>query len=202
MNNPSILILLCIGLLLECSGTILPKFPHADGPCNGENLPVLIQPEKDILAGNGLLTTYCKSEITPSGVELRITYVFQDEIHPNLMKDFFYRIYRRFKYGRTADIESIRVKLNPEGNLSEIDLTNVYSSDQIFLQDPVEHYDSILKPTQMEFRNLRPVLFVNTWNHMFGEKDTNPDLPKMEILGGELRYGSRELLESYFKGRL
>lgn len=202
MNRQALLLylILAFGSQYGCTETSLPVFPVSEGACQSNNLPVLIQPEEDIRSGNDLLATYCKAEITPQGLEMKISYVFRDELHPSIWKDRIYRMYRKFKYGRTMDIESVLVRWKANGDLEEIDLKNVYSGDQVFRSDPVRHYDSVLKPAKMEFRNLRPVLFVNTWNHMFGEKDTNPQLPKMEILDTELKYGSRESLDGYFRG--
>ncbi|PJZ66310.1 hypothetical protein EHQ27_08470 [Leptospira wolffii] len=187
--------------ILSCRSPELPVFPAQEGICPKTNFLLVSQPETDVKSGNELLAVYCKSEMIPQGSELQISLVFRDEIHPNSWKDFFYRIYRRFRYGRTYDIESFRLKLDPNGKPVSLELANVYSGDQIFLQDPVEHFDKILSSSQMKEKNSIPILYSNTWNHMFGEKDNNPDLPKQELPIAGTRFGTRSQLDDYFGGK-
>ncbi len=195
------LVVLSFIFLFGCESPPLPIFAGEGGIiCPKTSLLLLQQPETDIHSGNELIATYCTSAITPSGSELKISLVFKDEIHPNPWKDFFYRIYRRIRYGRTYDIESILLKMEPDGKLFQLDLNHVYSQNQKFQQDPVEHFDTTLGPSDLENKSLVPVLYVNTWNHMFGEKDNNPELPKQEIPLIEVRFGSRQQLDSYFGG--
>ncbi|EPG67893.1 hypothetical protein EHQ61_17475 [Leptospira wolffii] len=187
--------------ILSCRSPELPVFPAQEGICPKTNFLLVSQPETDVKSGNVLLAVYCKSEMIPQGSELQISLVFRDEIHPNSWKDFFYRIYRRFRYGRTYDIESFRLKLDPNGKPVSLELANVYSGDQIFLQDPVEHFDKTLSSSQMKEKNSIPILYSNTWNHMFGEKDNNPDLPKQELPIAGSRFGTRSQLDDYFGGK-
>lgn len=187
--------------ILSCRSPELPVFPAQEGICPKTNFLLVSQPETDVKSGNELLAVYCKSEMIPQGSELQISLVFRDEIHPNSWKDFFYRIYRRFRYGRTYDIESFRLKLDPNGKPVSLELANVYSGDQIFLQDPVEHFDKTLPSSQMKEKNSIPILYSNTWNHMFGEKDNNPDLPKQELPIAGSRFGTRSQLDDYFGGK-
>ncbi|MFB5649838.1 surface adhesion protein Lsa23 [Leptospira wolffii] len=187
--------------ILSCRSPELPVFPAQEGICPKTNFLLVSQPETDVKSGNELLAVYCKSEMIPQGSELQISLVFRDEIHPNSWKDFFYRIYRRFRYGRTYDIESFRLKLDPNGKPVSLELANVYSGDQIFLQDPVEHFDKTLSSSQMKEKNSIPILYSNTWNHMFGEKDNNPDLPKQELPIAGSRFGTRSQLDDYFGGK-
>lgn len=187
--------------ILSCRSPELPVFPAQEGICPKTNFLLVSQPETDVKSGNELLAVYCKSEMIPQGSELQISLVFRDEIHPNSWKDFFYRIYRRLRYGRTYDIESFRLKLDPNGKPVSLELANVYSGDQIFLQDPVEHFDKTLSSSQMKEKNSIPILYSNTWNHMFGEKDNNPDLPKQELPIAGTRFGTRSQLDDYFGGK-
>lgn len=185
-------------LYLGCTSPPLPVFPTTEGICPKSDLFVLSQPEIDVQTGNDLVGIYCKANITPIGFEWEVSLVFRDEIHPSTWKDFFYRIYRRIRYGRTYDIESFLVRLEPDGKTFQLDLKNVYSGDQIFQEDPVVHKDKILSSSLLENRNSLPILYVNTWNHMFGEKDNNPELSKQEIQISEFRFGSRTQLDGYF----
>ncbi|TGK01112.1 hypothetical protein EHO59_12585 [Leptospira semungkisensis] len=195
------LLLLCLAMIVGCQSPPLPEFKPPDSICPKTDLLLLAQPEIDIKSGNSLIAVYCKNDITPSGSEWEVSLVFEDEIHPNSWKDFFYRIYRRIKYGRNYDIESFTIRLEPDGRTFQLDLKNVYSGSQNFYQDPVEHKDSVLASHSLENKNSVPVVYINTWNHMFGEKDTNPDLQKQEHLLSEFRFGSRRQLDLYFGSR-
>ncbi|TGM57835.1 surface adhesion protein Lsa23 [Leptospira adleri] len=178
----------------------LPDFT-GNPECKSEELPIFVQPENDIDDGNSLEVVYCSARETPSGKRIELSLVFQDERHPSPWKDFVYRIYRKFRYGRSKDIESLRVQFSEKGEWSAIHLKNVYSGDQTFDADPVSHLDSILKPDLMKLENKRPILYVNTWNHMFSETDRNPGLPKKTWSDFEIRFGTREDLDGFYGGK-
>ncbi|RHX80191.1 surface adhesion protein Lsa23 [Leptospira yasudae] len=185
-----------------CSGpkNELPTFsPNLE--CSEKEIPLLIQPEHDIEDGNRLEVVYCNQRETPSGKRIELSLVFQDERHPAKWKDVLYRIYRGFKYGRNKDIESFRLQFSKTGELSTVHLKNVYSGEQRFNEDPVQHFDSVLKAEQLRKEEGKPVLFINTWNHMFSEKDQNPELAKKKLQGIELRTGSREELDAFYQGK-
>ncbi|PJZ68505.1 hypothetical protein CH373_09430 [Leptospira perolatii] len=186
-------------VLLGCSNPGLPTFHNQTLPCSKSNLPILEQPERDIVTGNGLVACYCVSSSISQGTSLELSFVFQDEVHPSVWKDKFYRIYRRIVYGRTYDIESFHLIFGNDRKLRLADLKDVYSKGQFYLEDPVEHYDSVLNSQEIEIRNGRPVFYINTWNHLFSEKDANPNLAKREWVEYELRKGSRENLDNYFQ---
>ncbi|TGL92537.1 hypothetical protein EHQ76_19840 [Leptospira barantonii] len=177
----------------------LPTFSQ-NLECTKEEIPLWIQPADDIEAGNDLEIIYCNQRETPNGKRLELSLVFRDEKHPSFWKDAVYRIYRGFKYGRHKDIESLRLQFSKTGELSTVHLKNVYSGDQIFSQDPVQHFDSVLKADQLTKEEKKPVLYINTWNHMFSEKDQNPKLSKKKLDNVELRTGSREELDAFYSG--
>ncbi|MBM9577924.1 hypothetical protein JWG45_12275 [Leptospira sp. 201903070] len=166
--------------------------------CKSEELPIFVQPRKDIDDGNSLEVVYCSARETSSGKRIELSLVFRDERHPSPWKDFIYRIYRKFRYGRSKDIESLRVQFSQKGEWSAIHLKNVYSGDQTFDTDPVKHLDSILKPDLMKLEKKRPILYVNTWNHMFSETDQNPTLEKKTLSDFEIRFGAREALDNFY----
>lgn len=107
-----------------------------------------------------------------------------------------YRIYRSFKYGRYKDIETIRLQFSKTGELSTVHLKNVYSGKQKFAEN--YHFDSVLKSEQLMKENQKYILFINTWNHMLSEKDSNPGLSKKKLDSVELRTGSREELDLFY----
>ncbi|EMJ96820.1 surface adhesion protein Lsa23 [Leptospira alstonii] len=191
-----------IFLLAGCSHAKneLPVFSQ-NLECSREELPLFIQPTRDIEDGNGLEIIYCNRRETPSGKKIELSLVFQDERHPSFWKDEVYRIYRGFKYGRHKDIESIRLHFSETGELSTVHLKNVYSGEQRFAEDPVRHFDSVLKSEQLMKEERKPVLFINTWNHMLSEKDLNPELSKKKLDSVELRTGSREELDAFYSGK-
>ncbi|OLY63713.1 surface adhesion protein Lsa23 [Leptospira santarosai] len=169
--------------------------------CSRKELPLFIQPIRDIEDGNGLETIYCNRRETPSGKRIELNLVFQDERHPSVWKDKIYRFYRGFKYGRYKDIETIRLQFSKTEELSTIHLKNVYSGKQKFAEDPVYHFDSVLKPEQLMKENQKNILFINTWNHMLSEKDFNPELSKKKLDSVELRTGTREELDLFYSKR-
>lgn len=169
--------------------------------CSEEELPIFVQPASDVADGNGLEASYCSSRKMDSGKRIELSLVFQDERHPSFWKDPIYRIYRSFKYGRVKDIESLRLQFLESGELSTIHLKNVYAGDQIFASDPVEHYDAVLKPDQIVREQKRPVLYVNTWNHMFKERDSNPQLPKKTWTRYTIHSGSRDELDAFYSSK-
>ncbi|WP_078130533.1 surface adhesion protein Lsa23 [Leptospira alexanderi] len=175
----------------------LPTFsPNLE--CSQKELPLFIQPIRDIESGNRLEIIYCSRRETPSGKRIELNLVFQDERHPSVWKDRIYRIYRSFKYGRYKDIETIRLQFSKSGELSTVHLKNVYSGKQKFAEDPVYHFDSVLKSEQLMRENQKTILFINTWNHMLSEKDSNPELSKKKLDSVELRTGSREELDLFY----
>ncbi|AOP34455.1 hypothetical protein A0128_11710 [Leptospira tipperaryensis] len=178
----------------------LPSFAGTP-ECKLEELPIFVQPENDIVDGNPLEVVYCSARETPSGKRIELSLVFQDERHPALWKDFVYRIYRKFRYGRSKDIESLRLQFSQTGEWTAIHLKNVYAGEQVFASDPVEHFDSILKPGSVELEEKRPVLYVNTWNHMFSEKNRNPSLSPKKLKNYEIRFGTREDLDGFYGGK-
>ncbi|TGK23660.1 surface adhesion protein Lsa23 [Leptospira stimsonii] len=177
--------------------------PHFTGnpECSLEELPVFVQPANDIEDGNSLEAVYCSARETSSGKRIELSLVFRDERHPSAWKDFVYRIYRKFRYGRSKDIESLRIQFSKTGEWSAIHLKNVYGGDQSFDADPVKHLDSILKPDLMKHDQKRPILYVNTWNHMFAETDKNPNLEKKILTEFEIRFGTREDLDGFYGGK-
>ncbi|EMN69802.1 hypothetical protein LEP1GSC100_4424 [Leptospira interrogans serovar Bataviae str. UI 08561] len=175
----------------------LPYFsPNLE--CSKEEIPLFIQPAQDVETGNRLEMIYCSKTETILEKKIELSLVFQDERHPSIWKDKVYRIYRGFKYGRHKDIETLLLEFSKKGELLNIHLKNVYSGEQRFAADPVHHFDSILKSEQIMRDEGKPVLFINTWNHMFSETNMNPELSEKKLNSIELRTGSREKLDSFY----
>ncbi len=234
MKIPSgFMVILSIGtfIMLAITGcTTTPKFetiaqkvpPQLEREGYTKTLPIFLLPEVDIKNGNGLVAVFISKT---KKNELSITVIFKDEDHPSPITDFFYDIYRRFKYHRTMDVETFfyrynesRYSKNKEGSAVpipvEISFPNTYSKDQVFFCKNVKHYTAIIP-----FKNFlimksgackskktgegypRPLVFVNTWNHMFGERNNNLGLKLTTISNYPVYYGSREDVEKLYRGK-
>ncbi len=194
-----------------------------------KTLPVFLLPEVDIKNGNGLVAVFIAKT---QGNDLSITVIFKDEDHPSPITDFFYDIYRRFKYHRTMDVETFFYKYNGKRRENEsskttksrekfsvpiptsISFPRTYSKDQIFFCKNVKHYSADIpfnnflimksepcKKKKSGERYPRPLIFVNTWNHMFGERNNNLDLKLATIANYPVYYGSREDVEKLYRGK-
>ena len=130
--------------------------------------------------------------------------VLRDEDAP--IGDNIYDPYRKDKYGRIADIETLVVYGDKEtGSLKRIEFPDTYSgSQQFFTAVPQHQSKEIYKPKRD--------IYINTWNHLFAEYDTNPDLEKYvwildngqykcnNGITAEYSEGSREDAEVWVKG--
>ncbi len=127
----------------------------------------------------------------PEGGELRAIFiapgenhlVFIDEIAPTKVWDEWYRAYRIWSLGRTADIESIEI------TESEV----IYHWNYSFLN----LYESGLHHSGRQAWT--GALYSSTWNHMLNNKPQVPILlrdgyRKMEP---KIHYGDREAAEAY-----
>lgn len=171
-------------------------------------LPVVRQPAVDVGNGHPLAHVFTKFRYDGShGLCAEVSMVYDGEATyttccarkntPRVatLPTFMYRSWNRFAYGRTADINSI-VFLN-------IDLADPVkpwraiwsfddSGEQTFTEGDGTHccgWFTVMKhrvrETPLEAWNLlqgttRPIVFVNTSNHMMAHRDANPHLEKME----------------------
>lgn len=160
-------------------------------------LPKLYQPISDINNGNGLIKTYAKvfneniyGYYLPGKYIIEVTYVFNDEDHPNPVIDAAYDWYRRISWGRFEDIETFFIVVDKKtgkiNRLSSIGLkllvydpttgsmwTNIapsYSGSATW--DTAAHERAMI----YSFRTMgtHPIVYINTWNHAIGENDNNP----------------------------
>jgi hypothetical protein len=108
-----------------------------------------------------------------------VTVLFRDEDQPFFIFDQVYDLYRRFKYHRRKDIETFFLHQESTGKgVQSIDFGDTYSRDQKFRKGLVVHYHEVIGRGRLEMKGERPVIYINTWNHLFSEKDTNPGLEK------------------------
>ncbi len=107
---------------------------------------------------------------TEKNSKLEITVVFKDEDHPCFLADILYDLYRYFKYGRIKDIETFFLHYSYDESLKGIEFPGVYAGDHRFSDTKDLHGSAYFQANEVEFINGRPIIYINTWNHMFGIK--------------------------------
>ncbi len=199
--------------------TVAPKVPQQlEKEGYTKTLPIFLLPEVDIKNSNDLVAIFISKT---KKNELSITVIWKDEDYPSPITDFFYDIYRRFKYHRIMDVETFFYKYDnsfPSDTTvpvpKSIFFPGTYSRDQVFLCKNVKHYSAeipfknflIMKSGQCSKKKAgngypRPLIFINTWNHMFGERNNNLDLKLATISDYPVYYGSREDVEKLYRGK-
>ncbi len=194
---------------------VAPKLPHQlETEGYTKTLPIFLLPEIDIKNGNELVAVFISKR---QKNELSITVIFKDEDHPSAITDFLYDIYRRFKYHRTMDVETFYYRY-PEKNDKGIPIPKsiyfhgTYSKNQIFSPKSVKHYTAdipfesflksknpLCKKKKIDTLFPRPLIFINTWNHMFGERNNNLNLKLVTIANYPVYYGNREDVERLYR---
>ena len=145
-------------------------------------MPVIYQPRID--AWKNFLREIHVAQISKEQYE--ITLVFQDEqLRRHFILDFFYRVYRFFKYQRIVDIENFYFHKTEKGYFT---FPGIFSGDSSLFDDSV-HFD---KPTKEALENrfvkyfykdeIHPIVFVNTSNHALSPEDNNHDMWKWEYI--------------------
>ncbi|MBN2220345.1 MAG: hypothetical protein JW697_08725 [Kosmotogaceae bacterium] len=127
-------------------------------------LPVFSMPQSD--SKNGIAEVF--TDFSEEDLTLQVTVVFIDEDYPCLIIDFLYDVYRYFRYGRIEDIETFYIMFDSDGKITAIDFPGVFASDHAFDDTKNLHGSAVLMPNLITFVDERPLIFVNTWNHMFG----------------------------------
>ncbi|KAJ0408707.1 hypothetical protein P43SY_001931 [Pythium insidiosum] len=168
-------------------------------------LPVFVQPEVDVANGNGLVKVFFRFErqADTGRLDCKLCVVFAGEAsynrvreeRENVLATFFYRTFNRRTYKRTADINYMEfrgVDLAPD---AETPWESIFSFDhggeQRWAQGEkgdvccwfslMHHYrvDVAFNAWRLDAA-ARPLVFLNTCNHMIGERDNNPRLLKRE----------------------
>lgn len=153
-----------------------PKLDHdvifdTDVSSNERIIPVIYQPRIDVLK-NFLREVRLKDE----NGGIKVTLVYNDE---HLMKHWIvdkpYRIYRFFRYGRTRDVESFKIKHDGK-NATHFNFEKIYSGNNVLYRDSI-HEDQPPAPDRAvkhwHVAKNDPIVFVNTANHAMAEFDTN-----------------------------
>lgn len=201
-----LIILLLPFLFLSCMTTKSPVLKGSSAPYYDDLFeaikPVFSLPEDDIAAGNGIEAVWVNKTKEEGFFVFEVTVVFSDEDHPAGLTDEFYDFYRRMKYHRVHDVETFRMYFDINSIvLSEIDFADVYSAEQRFKQKKVQHFSETVPATAFEYTNTgaHPVIYINTWNHMFSEKRNNPELKERLIADYLQLSGTRAEVEQLFR---
>ena len=164
-------------------------------------LPIFILPRADVKNGiKALFLDNSKKNV------LSITVVFADEDHPSAFTDFIYDIYRRFKYKRTEDVETFDYYYSKQSNIKngfpeKVVFPTTYSNNQPFFTKDVKHYSQSIKFSAFTLKENRPLIFINTWNHLFSENNNNRDLKLQTIENYPIFIGSRADVEKLYRGK-
>lgn len=149
------------------------------------HLPCVATPSVDFEGLNQLQTIYVAEY--ENGTEL--TFLFLDEDRPNMCEDCIYDTIRRPLFGRYSDIESVII-IN-----DTVEFPGTYSGDQTWKAKVPAHNNDTIDFSKFEKRDgTDPIFWINTWNHLIGEKNNNTD---MEITYQRaMKEGSKETVES------
>ncbi|CAI5732466.1 unnamed protein product [Peronospora destructor] len=181
-------------------------------------LPIFVQPDVDIKNHNDLVKIFfrfmhddqsdhlaCKLCIVFAG-ESSYNRVYE-EIE-NTLATLCYRTFNRRTYKRTADInymEFRNVDLDPN---AAVPWATIFSQDhggkQQWAQGEkknigkwfslMHHYNAEIAISDWELhpQTYRPYIYLNTCNHMIGEKDNNPKLSKFKWIDSPFQQGNGE----------
>mmetsp|Transcript_47176 Transcript_47176/g.78101 ORF Transcript_47176/g.78101 Transcript_47176/m.78101 type:complete len:221 (-) Transcript_47176:111-773(-) len=148
-------------------------------------LPVLALPKIDLRYGNGIKRLYVAE--FEGGVEL--TVVFWDEDRPNPLLSILYDMFRAVLFARIEDVETFHITCDEVGNPSFIEFHGTYSGKAPYYARLPQHcsravpfedfplLQSCTSDSVSDEQNM-PVVWVNTWNHAFGESNNNPQAAK------------------------
>lgn len=158
--------------------------------------PVFVVPDCD--SANPIqLAWYAWNQDSTDDI-LEISLVFRDEDQPIHIADWLYDAYRELKYHRKKDIETLFVHLDKGSQAFKgIDFGDAYSGLQVFNKPFVKHYHAIVPRDCFEMHDGRPLIYINTWNHMLSESDNNPSLSKHADYSFKKFPGTRAEAEIY-----
>jgi hypothetical protein len=167
------------------------------------HLPCVACPSVDFEGHNQLQTIYVA--VYENGTEL--TLLFLDEDRPNACEDCLYDTIRRPLFGRFSDIETLFIVNDT------VDFPGTHAGAQNWTAKVPSHNESTLELSVFEKKEECPVLWINTWNHLIGEKNNNTEMDMTyqcaQSAGGieslenkdfVVRIGSREEVDERFKG--
>lgn len=181
----------------------LPDFKSLGQPVSKElssvPQPIFVRPRTD--QGNDILAVFM-GEV--EGPEVEVSVVFGDEDHPWLIVDELYDFFRwNFAWRREADIESFRFQYDQNSGWAkpkQLLFSTTYAAAQSFHEVLVSHESAQISYAEFELRSERPLIYINTWNHLFSNKGLG-DAQDIETISEYPVYqGTRADVESIFRG--
>lgn len=160
------------------------------------SLPIFAQPLVDISKGNGLVGTFVKFEGNACHIRViyegESTYNRYDPYKENRFGAFLYRSFNYLQYRRTADINQLCIDFDePSGSnkniwnsIWSVDGSGIQSwnrgtkRDCCFVYSLMHHYDFEIDFEDWEKESSRPIVYLNTGNHLMGSTDLNPQMDK------------------------
>lgn len=145
---------------------------------------------------NGLIEVF--HEVEEYKTRISVTVVFKDEDHPWCLVDNLYDAYRYFKYGRVEDIETFYLLLNDDGSIKGVEFPGVFSGSHKFEDTKDLHGSAVFESGEISFIYGRPIIYVNTWNHMFGINPSFDTTEEIMLYRYPHSTGSREDAEKKY----
>jgi hypothetical protein len=150
-------------------------------------LPIFAIPRVDIDGDNHIKQVFIAEY--EGGLELSV--IFADEDRPSKISDCIYDMIRAPLFGRSEDIETLYVNLVKgdgaggagavPGSVSGLEFPGTYAADFTWASAAPRHGTATVLLQDFEQRESAatpgckgPVVWVNTWSHLFGEKNANP----------------------------
>lgn len=162
-------------------------------------LPLIKLPKRD--QQNGVEALFVDSSGLHHGKGwVTWTVVFVDEDHPIVGIDQLYDAYRWFfAWKRVADIEVIRARLSAPQRVEELEFPGTYAGDQDFSGLFPQHLTKLCPRESLSFEGSRPIVSVQTWNHMFSERDRGQKAGWLTLHEVPCYSGSRQFVEKSFR---
>lgn len=210
-----ILAVLALGPALQCPS---PDFERSCAPVDPETLPFPLPVFRVPLEDDDcpIVAVFVSLE-GPDVAELHV--VTADEDHPLPIVDQLYDAQRWFGlversrtfpfirrargrggYRRVADLETVIVELDPArpGSPAAIRFPGTYSGDQRWDVLLARHHSAEIPWDQFDLEDGRPVLYVNTWNHLFSNDPSNGCLGHRLVGDYPVYQGSRAEVQRHF----
>lgn len=167
------------------------SFPELEKSAAPQPLPfVLLVPHRD--HRNPLEAVFLHSDTVGETIRQEFTLVFADEDQPFFLFDWIYDGFRKKHYARKKDTETFyfyshRGAAAPDS----VGFPGTYSGGQGFRKGLVEHHSRCFAAAGLTLEKNRPLIYVNTWNHLFSPADENAGMKKDTLRTAPMLTGSR-----------